>query len=357
MVHDRLARAVRIALRAPAPIALLALVAPAAFAQAPADDEVAEVVVTGTRIRQTTGMTTPVPVTSVQVQDLVKNNPGGALADQLDKLPQLIQTESAQRGSGALFGNAGASYVNLRGLGAQRTLVLLDGSRVVQDDRGGAVNIGVLPTGLIRSVDIVTGGASAQYGADAVGGVVNFILDRKFEGLKLSASSGVNEEGDGFNYKGGITAGTRVGDKLHVTASFDYNHIDQIERDPLTLGDYYQRWGYVANPAYVSAAATPGVPVRITAPNLSQPNFSPFGRIDNAYLAQWHHRGAIVLVPQLRIHAGRHGRAALRARHELERCDRHDAGRSGIRVSQPLAARRSLWRARERELRLRGWRV
>ncbi len=256
-----------------------------ALAQTAASEEPQEIVVTGTRIRQTNGMTTPVPVTSVAAADLIKNNPGAALADQLDKLPQLFQTESAQRGSGALFGNAGASYVNLRGLGAQRTLVLLDGSRVVQDDRGGAVNVGVLPNGLIKSVDIITGGASAQYGADAVGGVVNFVLDRKFQGLKASASTGITERGDGFNVKGSVTGGMKVGDKLHLTASVDYSHIDQIERDPSKLGDWYQRWGYVANPAYVSAAATPAQPVRITRPNLSQPNFSPFGRIDNAYLA------------------------------------------------------------------------
>src|SRR6476646_10794094 len=76
-----------------------------------------EVTVTGSRIRQETGMTTPVPVTSVTTEDLKLSNPGASLVDQLDKLPQLFQTESAQRSSGALFGNAGGSYVNLRGLG------------------------------------------------------------------------------------------------------------------------------------------------------------------------------------------------------------------------------------------------
>jgi outer membrane receptor protein involved in Fe transport len=265
-------------------LAALTLI-PASLVWAADDADVQEVTVTGTRLRLVTGMTTPVPVTSVAVADLKQNNPGAALADQLDKLPQLFQTESAQRSSGALFGNAGGSYVNLRGLGAQRTLVLLDGSRVVQDDRGGAVNIGVLPSGLIKNVDIITGGASAQYGADAVGGVVNFVLDRKFQGLKFSASTGVTERGDGFNGKVSITGGTKIGDKINVVASFDYNRINQISRDPLTLGDWFQHWGYLANPAYKSATLTPGVPVRITAPNLSQPTFSPFGRIDNAYTA------------------------------------------------------------------------
>jgi len=98
-----------------------------------------EVTVTGSRIRQQTGMNTPVPVTTLSTSDLASFKPGASLGDQLDKLPQLFQTESAQRSSGALFGNAGGTYLNLRGLESKRTLVLLDGSRVVQDDRGGPV--------------------------------------------------------------------------------------------------------------------------------------------------------------------------------------------------------------------------
>ena len=282
MVHARLARAVRIALRTPAPLALLAFASPAVFAQNAAD-EVAEVVVTGSRIRQETGMTTPVPVTTIALDDLRSSNPGSSLADQLDKLPQLVQTESAQRSSGALFGNAGASYVNLRGLGTQRTLVLLDGSRVVQDDRGGAVNVGVFPTALIKSVDIITGGASAQYGADAVGGVVNFVLDRDFEGLRLNAGTGITEEGDGWNAKASIATGFRLMDKLHVVASAEFNTIDQIQRDPEELGDWFQRYGYVTNPAFVSFAATPGVPQRLTLPHVISSVHSPYGRIDTAY--------------------------------------------------------------------------
>jgi outer membrane receptor protein involved in Fe transport len=249
-----------------------------------AEDEVLqEVTITGSRIRQETGMTTPVPVTSVTTEDLKMSNPGASLVDQLDKLPQLFQTESAQRSSGALFGNAGGSYINLRGLGSQRTLVLLDGSRVVQDDRGGTVNIGVFPTALIKKVDIVTGGASAQYGADAVGGVVNFVLDRNFTGLKTSLSTGVTEVGDGFNHKASVAGGFKLGDKLHVVASAEYNHIDQILRDPTELGSWFSRKGFVTNPAFVSAAATPGVPIRLTLPNVISSLHSPTGRIDTAY--------------------------------------------------------------------------
>jgi iron complex outermembrane recepter protein len=245
-----------------------------------------EVTVTGTRIRQQTGMSTPVPVTTLSTADLTALKPNASIGDQLDKLPQLFQTESAQRGSGALFGNAGGTYLNLRGLESKRTLVLLDGSRVVQDDRGGTVNVGVFPIGLIKNVDIITGGASAQYGADAVGGVVNFVLDREFEGLKASASTGAPERGGGgFSRKFGLTGGMRIGEKLHVVGSLDYNRIEQIERDPTELGDWFQRTGFVTNPAWRSATLTPGVPQRLTLPNVISSVHSPFGRIANAYSA------------------------------------------------------------------------
>jgi iron complex outermembrane recepter protein len=282
MSSRKIAAAVRQSLRSSGVFALALGALTGTSAQAAEEAALDEIVVTGSRIRQTTGMTTPVPVTSISLDDLKTSNPGSSLVDQLDKLPQLFQTESAQRSSGALFGNAGGSYINLRGLGSQRTLVLLDGARVVQADRNGTVNIGVFPTALIKNVDIITGGASAQYGADAVGGVVNFILDRNFEGLKASASTGITERNDGFNRKASIAGGTRIGDKFHVTGSMEFNRINQIMRDPSDLGDWFQRKGFVTNPAFVSATATPGVPQRVTLPNVISSVHSPYGRIDAA---------------------------------------------------------------------------
>jgi iron complex outermembrane receptor protein len=271
-----------------AQLAVAAGVTLAALPQAYAADDnpVQEVTVTGTRIRQQTGMNTPVPVTTLSTSDLTALNPAASIGDQLDRLPQLFQTESAQRGSGALFGNAGGTYLNLRGLESKRTLVLLDGSRVVQDDRGGTVNVGVFPMGLIKNVDIITGGASAQYGADAVGGVVNFVLDRDFEGLKATATTGTPERDiGGFSRRFGLAGGLKIGEKLHVTASVDYNRIDQIESDPTQQGSWFQRWGFVTNPAWKSPTLTPGVPQRLTLPNVISSVHSPYGRIDTAYSA------------------------------------------------------------------------
>ncbi len=123
----------------------------------------------------------------------------------------------------------------MRSLGAQRTLVLLDGSRVVPGDKGGSVNVDTLPNALIRTVDVITGGASAAYGADALGGVTNFVLDRQFQGLKISAGTGVTELGDGDRWNFGIAGGKQFGERLNVIASFDSKYINQIERKPEDL--------------------------------------------------------------------------------------------------------------------------
>jgi len=130
-----------------------------------------EVVVTGTRVRQTTGMAEPTPVTVMSVTELNELNPGSTLAEQLDELPQFFATPTAQRGGNAVSTTAGGSYLNLRGMGLNRTLVLLDGTRVAPADANGSVNVDNFPAALMERVDIVTGGASAAYGADAVAGV------------------------------------------------------------------------------------------------------------------------------------------------------------------------------------------
>src|SRR5690606_31234780 len=142
-------------------------ITPGAFAQV----RLEEISVTGTRIRATDGMAMPVPVTALTTAELTTFEPGGTIAQQLAALPHFFGTQTAQRGGGTLFGTGGGSYLDMRSLGTQRTLVLFDGSRVVPADKRGSVNVDTLPTALIRTVDVVTGGASAAYGADALGGV------------------------------------------------------------------------------------------------------------------------------------------------------------------------------------------
>ncbi len=249
------------------------VMAPAVYAQ----DDLEEVQVTGTRIRSTDGMATPTPVTAITVAELQDFEPGGTVAEQLDALPQFFGTQSAQRGGGALFGSAGGSFLNMRSLGANRTLVLLDGSRVVPADKRGSVNVDTFPTALVRTVDVVTGGASAAYGADALGGVTNFVLDREFQGLKIQAGTGVTEWGDGDRYNLSIAGGTQIGDRLNVIGSVDVKYINQINRDPEELdADWFQRWGYVTCPQWQADRSGPR---QCTYPWVSSSQHSPYGLI------------------------------------------------------------------------------
>ena len=248
------------------------------YAQEAADSELEEITVTGSRIRNTTSMTTATPVTAVTQAELTSLNPASTMAEQLDQLPQFFNTQTAQRG-GTTFTTASGSFLNLRGMGTQRTLVLLDGSRVIPADAGGSTNIDNFPTALMTRVDVITGGASAAYGADALAGVVNFVLDREFEGLKARVSTGVTERMDGENWNVSLAGGTSLmDDRLHVIGSVETRYIDQIQADPDRL-DNWEDWGLVQNPAWVSAAATPNVPRRITVPHVFGNVGSPTGTI------------------------------------------------------------------------------
>ncbi len=230
--------------------------------------ELEEITVTGSRVRRTDGMAEPTPVTTLTPQELQIFEPGSTVAEQLDALPQFFSTGTAQRGGPALFGDGGGSYLDMRGLGRDRTLVLFDGSRVVPADKRGQVNVDTLPTALIRSIDVVTGGASAAYGADALGGVTNFILDREFQGVKISAGTGMNAfNNDGRNWHASFAGGTDVGDRIHIIGSVESRHVDEVQRDPADLDpSWFRRWGFIQNPAW-NASDPPGTnPQRIVVP-------------------------------------------------------------------------------------------
>ncbi|MDR0780677.1 MAG: TonB-dependent receptor [Pseudomonadales bacterium] len=245
-----------------------------------AADAIEEVTVTGSRLRQTDGFTTPVPVTAVTLPELTTFDPGGTVSEQLNGLPQFFGNRSAQSSPGAMRANSGSSQLDMRNLGSNRTLVLLDGSRVVPADSTGVVGIDTFPTALMKNVEVVTGGASAAYGADALGGVVNFVLNREYEGFKAEVGTGVTEFGDGARWNASMAGGTKIGERLHVIGSVETLHIDQILRDPTQLdASWWQRWGWVTNPAWVSATATPNVPQRLTLPWVSSTESTPTGMI------------------------------------------------------------------------------
>jgi outer membrane receptor protein involved in Fe transport len=243
-------------------------------AQEQADEEIT---ITGSRIQRTSGFTTPVPVTAVTLDDLESFKPGATMADQLDQLPQFFQTQSAQRGGGALFGGAGRSVVDLRAMGPARTLILLDGARLAPADRDGSVHIDNIPTALLSQVEVVTGGASAAYGADALAGVTNFRLNRTYDGMDVSVGTGATADGMGDNRNVSFAYGNALGENGHIIASVEHHRIDPIQYDPRELGDWFQRYGIVANPAWTSGNTS--VPQRLVLPNVYSRSHAPTGRI------------------------------------------------------------------------------
>jgi len=249
--------------------------APATLAQdaAPNEEgdgpEMREVTVTGSRVR-TSGMTTPTPLTVVTTTELTSMAPRNVI-ESLSQLPQFFGNTTTNQ-AGQFAGSPGAGNLNLRGLGVNRTLVLLNGRRVVASARQGSTDINVLPEGLLRSVEVVTGGASAAYGTDAVAGVVNFILDTDFTGANAHVQGGVTGRGDNPNYEGSLTFGTRVGEKGHLLLSGEYYSQEGVAG--YEDRNWHNGWGIITNP-------NPGSGPRVlTAPNVVSTRYT-FGGLIN----------------------------------------------------------------------------
>ena len=240
-------RLARLALTCGASVAALVLGGAPAFAQdaakAPAkvaDPTAGEVVVTGSHLRLN-GMQTPVPVTAVTANELKAMAPT-TLVEGLTQLPQFYNSQTPQSPA-SWFTRAGYGNLDIRGLGVNRTLTLLNGRRVISQTAFGGVDVNMFPQDMIRSVETVTGGASAAYGTDAVAGVANFILDTKFTGLRLSAQGGETSRSDSKNYEVSAAIGIRLGDKAHVLLSGEMFKQDGVHN--YKGRDWYQAWGTV----------------------------------------------------------------------------------------------------------------
>lgn len=212
---------------------------------------VPEIVVTGSRIVQH-GYASPTPVTVLSAQQLEQSTPTN-LPDALNKTPQfqnsLGQATELTNADQPYAGN----YLDLRGVGPVRALVLLDGRRVPPTSYQGTVDTNLLPQLLVQRIDVVTAGASAVYGSDAVSGVVNFVLDDKFNGIKGIAQKGISGRGDDANYRFGVAAGTSfAGGRGHVEFSaetFDSKGIPHKNDRPGQSSDYlYLGSGTAADP-------------------------------------------------------------------------------------------------------------
>ena len=184
-----------------------------------------EVLVTGSRI-VSNGNAQPTPVTVVSAEQLDAISPKG-IADALIQLPSFSGSNS--RSAGGAAANAGHTYLNLRGLGVARNLVLLDGRRFVATSDGGAADVNLFPQLLLKRTEVVTGGASAAYGSDAVAGVTNFILDSEFTGVKAMVSGGTSTYRDNDTLRASVAAGGKfLDDRLHVLASVDYTDSEGV---------------------------------------------------------------------------------------------------------------------------------
>lgn len=206
--------------------------------------EMDEVRVTGWRIPQSPA-DAPTSLLSRSARSLQHSGPG-TLMDGLSLQTPFINNNTAVGFSDGASGSSGASYLNLRGIGPGRTLVLLDGRRIVPSTRRGYVDISLLPEALVERVDIITGGASAAYGSDAVSGVANIVLDTNRAGLSFQAQRGITSRGDNANGKWSAAFGTELGTRTHLILAaerFDADGIPDYDGRA-----WFRSWGNIPNP-------------------------------------------------------------------------------------------------------------
>lgn len=227
-----------------------------AASEADTSDAPKDIVVTGSRLPS--GFNTP---TAVQVigDEQLQARGSATVVEALSDQPTFRNNTSPTYAAGSFA--VGQGILDLRGLGVIRTLVLVDGRRHVPNNTNGTFDTNVLPTALIERVDVVTGGASAAYGSDAVAGVVNFVLNDHLQGVKGSIQGGISQEGDSEQYIGNFAAGTSFADgRGHFTVGFD---VSKGEKS----GTMYSRdWGQ-SESQFISVPGTraAGQPAQILA--------------------------------------------------------------------------------------------
>ncbi len=255
---------------------------PAAATAGVAEPSAGEIVVTGSRIARS-GFTAPTPTTVLGIEDIQKAAPAN-IADFVNQLPQLSGSSTTRTGNGnTSAGTNGLNTLNLRSLGSNRTLVLLDGRRVVASAVNSAVDINNLPSTLIERVDVVTGGASAAYGSDAVTGVVNFVLQRNFTGIKGSVLGGITDRGDDEVANASLAFGSNfAGERGHIMLSVEGGYQEGIGTLDRNDRKWFTQTNLLTNPAYTP---TNGQPQRIIAANSNTSRIAQGGVILNSALA------------------------------------------------------------------------
>lgn len=266
-------------------LAVLMLAAPAFAQEAPVQDpdpsvqaELDEVIVTGTRLRlpNVTQANPTVSVTAETIQYSGVTNVTDLLSDFPSLANSFNSVDSADTGGQA---SAGLNLLDLRNLGTQRTLVLVNGRRHVASNPGSAsVDTNTIPVGLIERVDVRTGGASAIYGADGVSGVVNFIMKERFEGADLRAQTGWTEDGGGeSHFISGLYGRNFFNDRLNVTIAGEVAIDEAISAFDRSYTRPGEREVLVGNPN--DLADDPNVPDNVFYRNVRYPDTSRGGSV------------------------------------------------------------------------------
>lgn len=241
-----------------AAVAVLLSAGAANAQQNSADTTIEEIVVTGSMIRRD-GYEAPTPV-SVLGEEAMSQMPVTQIGELVERMPAFQGSQNSRNNASISDGTAGTNLLNLRGLGPNRTLVLLDGKRVVGSSiggaRGGAVDISNFPSGLVQRVEVSTGGASAVYGSDALAGVVNFILDKDYTGFKVRAQGSQTTHGDGEAYQLGFTGGLSFADgRGHFLVDVERGFDAAIENKPRDWAD--DTLALIRNPFHATDSSQP----------------------------------------------------------------------------------------------------
>jgi outer membrane receptor protein involved in Fe transport len=244
-----------------------------AFAQEQDQDQAASgdstIVVTGSLISNPNiERAAPVNVTSADEIDLLQSNVAEEI---LREIPGIVPSI----GSAVNNGNGGNSFVNLRGLGSNRNVVLLDGTRVVPATLAGQFDLNNVPLALIERVEVLTGGSSTTYGADAISGVVNFITRQDFAGLEMTAASQITEQGDGHTVRFDVTTGANFDDgRGNVVLSVGYQ-----TADPVYQGDRQIGQNTIGSFTGAGAGSGTSVPSRFALPGSGTLQINPAGNL------------------------------------------------------------------------------
>ncbi len=210
------------------------------------------ITVTGSRVI-TSNDASPTPLAALPLRALTATTPSN-IPDALNKFPMFVSSRN-QRTAGGNTIDWSANMLNLRAFGTNRALVLFDGIRLPATDASNNIDVNLVPQAFVQRIDVVTGGTSAVYGSDAVTGVINFVIDRNFDGLSLDGQGGISGYGDDASWRFRLMAGGPLGsNKVH--GEFSYEHyssdgIDTMMARPLGKDVYMEMGsGTAANPYF-----------------------------------------------------------------------------------------------------------